>query len=56
MARLVGTEYGRIVHETSRLLTDATPHAAMTKRLKSYGDGKAASRIVAALLEQVGPR
>jgi UDP-N-acetylglucosamine 2-epimerase (non-hydrolysing) len=50
-ARLVGTETGRIVAETRRLLDDPEAHAAMAHAVNPFGDGHAAERIVAALLE-----
>jgi UDP-N-acetylglucosamine 2-epimerase (non-hydrolysing) len=53
---LVGTERERIVREARRLLTDPAAHAAMATGANPYGDGKAAQRIVAAVLERVQPR
>jgi UDP-N-acetylglucosamine 2-epimerase len=50
-ARLVGTETERIVSETRRLLDDPQAHAAMAHAINPFGDGHAAERIVAALLE-----
>jgi UDP-N-acetylglucosamine 2-epimerase (non-hydrolysing) len=52
VARLVGTQHQRIVQEATRLLRDQAAHAAMATRHNPYGDGKAAGRIVSALLEQ----
>ena len=49
--RLVGTEEQKIVAETRRLLDDPTAHTAMAQAVNPYGDGRAAERIVAALLE-----
>lgn len=54
VAKLVGTTRDRIVAEASRLLTDPKAHAAMVKRVNPYGDGRAAQRIVAALLDGTG--
>jgi UDP-N-acetylglucosamine 2-epimerase (non-hydrolysing) len=51
---LVGTDTQMIVDKTSLLLDDAEAHAAMAKAVNPYGDGKAAGRIVAALLERSG--
>ncbi len=51
-ARLVGTDAARIVAETRRLLDDPASHAAMARAVNPYGDGHAAERIVAALLEK----
>lgn len=42
---LVGTDRGRIVDETSRLLTDQNHYGRMAQAINPYGDGKAASRI-----------
>lgn len=49
--RLVGTDTNRIVTEARRLLDDPQAHAAMAHAVNPYGDGHAAERIVAALLE-----
>jgi UDP-N-acetylglucosamine 2-epimerase (non-hydrolysing) len=45
-ARLVGTDFRRIVMETSRLLTDKDSYEAMAGKANPYGDGHAAKRIV----------
>jgi len=50
IARLVGTSKSRIIAETERLLMDRQALAAMVTRNNPYGDGKAAGRIVSALL------
>lgn len=50
-ARLVGTDSERIVSETRRLLDDDQAHASMAHAVNPFGDGHAAERIVAALLE-----
>jgi UDP-N-acetylglucosamine 2-epimerase len=52
VARVVGTTRERIVAEARRLLTDPAAHRAMATRVNPYGDGKAAARIVAALLDR----
>ena len=52
--KLVGTDTARIVAEASRLLDDPKAHAAMAQAVNPYGDGHAAERIVAALLESTG--
>ncbi|HEB64179.1 MAG TPA: UDP-N-acetylglucosamine 2-epimerase (non-hydrolyzing) [Chloroflexi bacterium] len=52
--KLVGTDTARIVAEASRLLDDPKAHAAMAQAVNPYGDGRAAERIVAALLESTG--
>jgi UDP-N-acetylglucosamine 2-epimerase (non-hydrolysing) len=44
-ARLVGSDSGKIVAETVRLLDDRAAYEAMTRLGNSYGDGKAAGRI-----------
>jgi len=50
--RLVGTKRCRIVREAERLLRDPAAHEAMVTDKNPYGDGNAAKRIVAALLER----
>lgn len=45
-ARLVGTDAGRIVAETARLLDDADAYAAMARAHNPFGDGKSVGRIV----------
>jgi UDP-N-acetylglucosamine 2-epimerase len=50
-ARLVGTDAERIVAESRRLLDDPEAHSSMARAVNPYGDGHAAERIVAALLE-----
>lgn len=47
--KLVGTDYGRIVGETSRLLDDSAVYNAMSHAVNPYGDGLACKRIVSAL-------
>jgi UDP-N-acetylglucosamine 2-epimerase (non-hydrolysing) len=49
--RLVGTDERAIVAETSRLLTDRAAYESMARAHNPYGDGQAASRIVAACLQ-----
>lgn len=48
--KLVGTDTGRIVGEAARLLDDPAAYAQMARAANPYGDGRAAERIVAALL------
>lgn len=43
---LVGTDYGKIVNEVSRLLDDDSAYEAMSKAVNPYGDGQACCRIV----------
>jgi UDP-N-acetylglucosamine 2-epimerase (non-hydrolysing) len=52
VAKLVGTSRERIVVEVSRLLTDPVAHAAMARETNPYGDGHAAHRIVATLMDR----
>lgn len=49
VARLVGTDFARIVKETSRLLDDPQAYAGMAVGSSPYGDGRAAPRILAVL-------
>lgn len=49
--RLVGTDPKAIVDQTRRLLDDPQAYAAMAQAINPYGDGKAAQRIVHAILE-----
>ncbi len=55
VVKLVGTARERIVAEATRLLTNAAAHRAMATGANPYGDGKAAQRIVSALLEAALP-
>lgn len=48
--KLVGTETNTIVREAKRLLDDPAEYAKMAKTANPYGDGRAAERIVQALL------
>jgi UDP-N-acetylglucosamine 2-epimerase (non-hydrolysing) len=45
-AKLVGTDAGRIVSETTRLLDDEGAYAAMARAHNPFGDGRTAARIV----------
>jgi UDP-N-acetylglucosamine 2-epimerase (non-hydrolysing) len=47
--RLVGTDEELIVHEVSRLLTDAAYYTTMANAVNPYGDGQAARRSVQAI-------
>jgi UDP-N-acetylglucosamine 2-epimerase len=51
VVKLVGTQRARIVGEATRLLTDQAAYRAMAAGATLYGDGKAAQRIVSALIE-----
>lgn len=44
--KLVGTNFGRIVEEVSRLLEDQDYYGMMSEAVNPYGDGKASERIV----------
>jgi len=52
VSRVVGRERATIVSAVSRLLEDADAHAAMVTTHNPYGDGRAAARIVSALMER----
>ena len=54
--RLVGTNQERVYSEARRLLSDASEYARMAEAKSPYGDGKAASRIVDAILYRYGKR
>lgn len=49
-ARLVGTRTENIVAEVTRLWDDDRAYASMARAVNPYGDGRAAARIVGALL------
>ena len=49
VARLVGTEVGRIVAGAERLLDDAADYASMAQGVNPFGDGHAAERIASVL-------
>jgi UDP-N-acetylglucosamine 2-epimerase (non-hydrolysing) len=49
--KLVGTDAGRIVEETNRLVQDQDLYREMSKAQNPYGDGKASMRIVEKILE-----
>ena len=48
--KLVGTETSQILREAKRLLDDPVARAEMAKAANPYGDGRAAERIIRALL------
>jgi UDP-N-acetylglucosamine 2-epimerase (non-hydrolysing) len=52
--KLVGTDPEIIVREAQHLLDDPQAHAAMAGAVNPYGDGRAAGRIVAAILAYGG--
>ncbi len=49
--RLVGTDPQAILSQAFRLLDDPVAHAEMAQAINPYGDGKAAGRIVDAILQ-----
>jgi len=51
VARVVGTNRQSIVTEAERLLLNPTEYRAMSTRMNPFGDGQAAPRIVAYLLQ-----
>lgn len=53
-AKLVGSDPGRILQETRRLLDDREAHQAMSQVINPFGDGHAADRIVNALIDHHG--
>lgn len=53
-ARLIGTDVGRIVAETSALLGRASDTVGSGHPVNPYGDGRAAERSVAAIAELLG--
>lgn len=53
-ARLVGTDRRRVEEEVSRLLDDEGAYLRMAGAVNPYGDGKAARRIVQAVLSYFG--
>lgn len=53
-AKLVGIDYGNIIRETTRLLTDRVAYLQMAKAHNPYGDGKASERIVKAVSSYLG--
>ena len=48
--KLVGTDRGRIVKETTTLITKQTEYQKMAEAINPYGDGKAAERIIASAI------
>lgn len=50
--KLVGTDSKRIAQAASQLLDDPLEYAKMARAANPYGDGRAAERITAALLEK----
>jgi UDP-N-acetylglucosamine 2-epimerase (non-hydrolysing) len=52
VARVVGTDTEGIVSNVAELLDDPQAYAAMARGINPYGDGRAAERIVRALVER----
>lgn len=52
VVKVIGTDAKRIVAEAELLLGDSAAYAAMARGISPYGDGKAAPRIVDALLSR----
>jgi UDP-N-acetylglucosamine 2-epimerase (non-hydrolysing) len=50
VAKPIGTDRHRLVREVTRLLDSDRAYAAMARGVSPYGDGRAADRIVAAIL------
>jgi len=51
-ARIVGSDRERIVSNVRRLIENRDEYSVMSRATNPYGDGKAAKRIVNALLER----
>ncbi|MDD1679490.1 MAG: UDP-N-acetylglucosamine 2-epimerase, partial [Methanomicrobiales archaeon] len=49
--RLVGTDTAQIVSQARNLLDDPAAYLSMAQAINPYGDGKAAPRIVQAILD-----
>ncbi len=50
--KLVGTDYNKIIQETSKLLEDEQYYNTMSKAINPYGDGKACERIIGVLRKE----
>jgi UDP-N-acetylglucosamine 2-epimerase (non-hydrolysing) len=53
VAKIVGTDRGRIVAETETLLKDPEAYLKMSRAISPYGDGHAAERIARHLASQI---
>lgn len=53
VVRLVGTDFEKIVAESTRLLDDCDHYAAMAHGVSPYGDGEAAARIARLLKREL---
>ena len=52
--KLIGTDRDKVYAETKRLLTDKAEYNRMAEAINPYGDGKAARRIVQAIMWNYG--
>lgn len=52
--KLIGTDRERVYEEAKKLLTDKAEYSRMAESVNPYGDGKAAARIIQALLYHYG--
>ena len=52
--KLIGTDRDRVYEEAKRLLTDTGEYSRMSESCNPYGDGKAAKRIIQAILYHYG--
>lgn len=52
--KLIGTDRERVYEETKKLLTDEAEYSRMAESVNPYGDGKAAARIIQAILYHYG--
>lgn len=50
--KLVGTDFNKIVAETSRLIEDIDHYTMMSQAINPYGDGKASKRIIQFLAKE----
>ncbi len=55
VAQLVGTSVDNIVHAVSRLLSDPSAYVRRKTTANPYGDGHAAQRIVALIVDRFAP-
>lgn len=52
--KLIGTDRERVYEEAKKLLTDRAEYSRMAESVNPYGDGKAAARIIQAILYHYG--
>lgn len=52
--KLIGTDRERVYEEAKKLLTDEAEYSCMAESVNPYGDGKAAARIIQAILYHYG--